>query len=254
MELLDKVALITGASSGIGRATALKFAAEGARLGLAGRDRAALEMLQSELGSGCQSVVLSGDLTVQRDAESAVYGILAAFGGMDVLVNSAGILTIGTIETTSLTAWDEMLDINLRSIFHLMQLSLATLIERRGNIVNVSSVTGLRAFPGVLAYCVAKAGLDQLTRCAAIELATKGVRVNAVNPGVVRTNMHLRGGLNEKAYAEFLDRSRTTHNIGRIGRPEEVADLITLPATPRCEENTETTSGNVGGCCQTSFR
>ena len=91
-----------------------------------------------------------------------------------------------------------MLDINLRAVFILMRESVPTLISRGGNIVNVSSVTGLRAFPGVLAYCVSKAGLDQLTRCAALELASKGVRVNAVNPGVVVTDIHRRGGMSEE--------------------------------------------------------
>ena len=91
-----------------------------------------------------------------------------------MLVNAAGHLSSGTIETTSVEAWDNMLNINLRAVFLLMQKALPSIIERQGNIVNVSSVTGLRAFPGVLAYCVSKAGLDQLTRCAALELAVKG--------------------------------------------------------------------------------
>ena len=114
-----------------------------------------------------------------------------------------------------------------------MQKALPSLIERRGNIVNVSSVTGLRAFPGVLAYCVSKAALDQLTRCASLELAAKGVRVNAVNPGVVVTEIHKRGGMNDEAYAAFLEHSKTTHPLGRTGRPEEIADrwFYILPQT-----------------------
>ena len=98
--------------------------------------------------------------------------------------------------------------------------------SRRGSIVNVSSVTGLRAFPGVLAYCVSKSAIDQLTRCAALELAPKGVRVNAVNPGVVVSNLHRRGGMNEDSYGKFLTRSRETHPLGRPGEPAEIADLI----------------------------
>ena len=96
----------------------------------------------------------------------------------------------------------------------------------KGNIVNISSVTGLRSFPGVLAYCVSKAGLDQLTRCAALELAPKGVRVNAVNPGVVVTEIHKRGGMNEENYEAFLEHSRTTHPLGRVGEPREIAELV----------------------------
>jgi len=90
----------------------------------------------------------------------------------------------------------------------------------------VSSVTGLRAFPNVLSYCVSKAAIDQLTRCAALELAAKGVRVNAVNPGVVVTNLHRRGGMNEDSYSTFLARARETHPLGRPGDAAEIADLV----------------------------
>src|SRR5436190_3543576 len=124
-----------------------------------------------------------------------------------------------------------MMNVNLRSVFHLMQLAAPHLIKTKGNIVNISSVTGLRSFPGVLAYCVSKAGLDQLTRCAALELAAKGVRVNAVNPGVVVTEIHKRGGMNEEAYAKFLEHSRTTHPLGRVGDPSEIADLVLFLAS-----------------------
>ena len=105
-------------------------------------------------------------------------------------------------------------------------LSNGPMIKSKGNIVNISSVTGLRSFPGVLAYCVSKAGLDQLTRCAALELAPKGVRVNAVNPGVVVTEIHKRGGMSEEDYRAFLEHSKTTHPLGRVGDPREIAELV----------------------------
>src|SRR5204863_4733354 len=129
-------------------------------------------------------------------------------------------------ENTTDSAWDEMLDINLRAPFRLMRAATPHLVASRGSIVNVSSVTGLRAFPGVLAYCVSKAGLDQLTRCAALELAAQGVRINAVNPGVVITEIHKRGGLSEEQYDAFLEHSTTTHPLGRVGEPREIAELI----------------------------
>src|SRR5207245_472876 len=115
----------------------------------------------------------------------------------------AGHISSGTIENTSMSAWDAMMNVNLSAVFHLMQLCVPHLIKTKGNIINVSSVTGLRSFPGVLAYCVSKAGVDQLTRCAALELAPKGVRVNAVNPGVVVTEIHKRGGMADEDYANF---------------------------------------------------
>src|SRR5204862_4682549 len=142
------------------------------------------------------------------------------------LVNAAGIIASGTIENTTLADYDLMMNINVRSVFQLTQLALPSIIDRKGNIVNVSSVTGLRAFPGVLAYCVSKAAVDQLTRCAALELAPKGVRVNAVNPGVVMTNLHKRSGMADVAYQNFLEHSKETHPIGRVATADEVAELI----------------------------
>ena len=147
-----------------------------------------------------------------------------------------------------------MLNVNLRAVFNLMQKSVPHLEERRGNIVNVSSVTGLRAFPGVLAYCVSKAGLDQLTRCAALELAARGVRVNAVNPGVVVTEIHKRGGMSEEEYAAFLEHSRSTHPLGRVGEACEVAELILYLASERAAWITGATYSIDGGRAQTCAR
>ncbi len=141
---------------------------------------------------GGRTHTLRAELSREADLDRVVSQTVEMLGGIDVLVNAAGHISSGTIEDTTLPAWDAMLNINLRAVFLLMQKATPTLTARRGNVVNVSSVTGLRAFPGVLAYCVTKAGLDQLTRCAALELASKGVRVNAVNPGVVVTEIHRR--------------------------------------------------------------
>jgi NAD(P)-dependent dehydrogenase (short-subunit alcohol dehydrogenase family) len=183
-----------------------------------------------------------------------VRSILSDFGGIDVLVNAAGIIANGTIENTSLADYDLMMNINVRSLFQLTQLALPSIIERKGNIVNVSSVTGLRAFPNVFAYCVSKAAVDQLTRCAALELAPQGVRVNAVNPGVVRTNLHLNSGMNEDAYAAFVERSKTTHPLGRIGDPEEIANLILFLASSKAAWITGVTYSIDGGRAQTCAR
>jgi NAD(P)-dependent dehydrogenase (short-subunit alcohol dehydrogenase family) len=254
-ELKDKTALVTGASSGIGRATALRFVAAGARVALVGRDEGALAAVAGEAArQGGEAFAVVADVTNERDAERALQECVGRFGGLDVLVNAAGGLSSGTVETTALAAWDAMLNVNLRAVFHLMQLAIPHLATRRGNIVNVSSVTGLRAFPGVLAYCVSKAGVDQLTRCAALELAGKGIRVNAVNPGVVRTQVHRRSGMGEEAYAAFLEHSRTTHPLGRVGEPEEVADLILFLASERAAWITGATYSIDGGRAQTCAR
>lgn len=254
-QFTGKVAFVTGATSGIGHASAIAFANAGAKVVGVGRKTAALNDVEKQIRErGAEVLTIEADLSEVQEAERAVQRALEVFGGIDILVNAAGHLSNGTIENTTLQAWDDMMDVNVRAVFQLMQKALPSLIERRGNIVNVSSVTGLRAFPGVLAYCVSKAALDQLTRCASLELASKGVRVNAVNPGVVVTQIHKRGGMNDDAYAAFLEHSKTTHPLGRTGRPEEIADLILFLASDRASWITGATYSIDGGRGQTCAR
>jgi len=228
----DRVALITGASSGIGEATARRFAQAGASVGLIGRNQENLTQIVNSINQeGGQAFPILADLATSTGPKEAVEKAVEKFGKIDILVNAAGIISMGNISNTSMAAWDEMMHINLRIVFELMQLVLPFMKAPYGNIVNVSSVTGLRSFPGVLAYCVSKAAVDQLTRCAALELAEKGIRVNSVNPGVVVTNLHRRSGMSEENYEAFLERSKTTHPLGRPGTTDEVADLILFLAS-----------------------
>ena len=249
MEFDGKVAIVTGATSGIGMATAFRFAEQGARVAAVGRKKEILSKVQRQ-----NIRTYSVDLTNEQETSTFARRALEDFGGVDILVNAAGIIANGTIENTSLADYDLMMNINVRSVLQLTQLVLPSIIERKGNIVNVSSVTGLRAFPNVFAYCVSKAAVDQFTRCAALELAPKSVRVNAVNPGVVRTNLHLNSGMNEDNYAAFVDRSKTTHPLGRIGQPEEIADLILFLASSKAGWITGTTYSIDGGRAQTCAR
>ncbi len=254
-EFANKVVVVTGATSGIGRAVARRFASEKANVVAVGRNAKALNKVVREIESaGGQSQLTSADVTNESDAQRIVGRAIDRFGRLDVLVNAAGHISSGTVETTELSSWDAMMDVNLRSIFYLMQLATPHLLETKGNIVNVSSVTGLRSFPGVLAYCVYKAGLDQLTRCAALELAPKGVRVNAVNPGVVVTEIHKRGGMSEEDYAKFLEHSKTTHPLGRVGEAGEVADLVFYLASNRAAWITGATYQIDGGRALTCAR
>jgi len=254
-EFKEKVVLITGATSGIGRACALKFAANAANVVAVGRDTDALSGVSKEIeGLGGKSCHVTADLSRDEDSAQVVEQATQAFGGIDVLVNAAGHISSGTIESTTDQAWDSLMNINVRAVFRLMQTALPSIIERHGNIVNISSVTGLRAFPGVLAYCVSKAAVDQLTRCAALELASKGVRVNAVNPGVVVTQIHKRGGMSEAEYAAFLERSKQTHPIGRVGQASEIAELVFFLASDRAAWITGATYSIDGGRGQTCAR
>ena len=250
-----KTAIVTGASSGIGRATAKALVEAGANVVALARGKSRLESLVKECGDAAGRIrIMSGDVTKEKDRKKLVALAEKKFGGIDILVQAAGIIANGTIENTSESQWNEMMDINLTSVYRLMQLALHSITERKGNIVNVSSVTGTRAFPNVLAYCVSKAAVDQLTRCSALELAPKGVRVNAVNPGVVVTNLHRNGGMNEEAYAKFLDHSKDTHPLGRAGTPEEIAELILFLASEKAGWITGVTYSIDGGRAQTCFR
>ena len=252
-DLLNKVFIITGASSGIGKATALIAIERGAKVSFVARRESELKALCSILHAESFEII-PADLTKEENRQRIVNQTIKRFGGIDVLVNAAGIIGNGTIENTTLEFWDNMMDINLRSLFRLTQLALPSIIDRKGNIVNVSSVTGVRAFPNVLAYCVSKAGVDQLTHCAALELGPKGVRINAVDPGVVLTNLHRNSGMQEDAYQKFLEHSKTTHPIGRVGKPEEVAELILFLASDRAGWITGGSFNIDGGRAQTCAR
>ena len=249
----NKVIIVTGASSGIGKATARMAAERGANVSIVARRTNELSALSSQLNSN-QVEAIQADLAKDDDRKKVVDQTLKHFGGIDVLVNAAGIIGNSTIENTTLEQWDTMFDINLRSLFRTTQLALPSLIARKGNIVNLSSVAGVRAFPNVLPYCVSKAGVDQLTYCAALELAQKGVRVNAVNPGVVITNLHKAGGMEEEKYKTFLEHSKSTHPIGRVGKPEEVAELILFLASDRAGWITGASYSIDGGRSQTCAR
>lgn len=250
-----QVAVVTGASSGIGKATAVRLAASGLSVLAVGRDDAALSAVCAGIAAaGGRAERLVMDVTHADGPAVIVRSAKERFGRIDVLVNAAGVIASAGLRETTDQGFDAMLDVNLRASFRLMREAAEALIATKGSVVNLSSVAGTRAFPGLLSYCVSKAAVDQLTRCAALDLAPSGVRVNAVNPGVVVTNLHRRGGMDETRYAAFLDHSKATHPLGRPGTPEEVADLITFLASPAAAWITGETISVDGGRHLTCLR
>ncbi|KAK7866405.1 hypothetical protein R5R35_009827 [Gryllus longicercus] len=231
--LKEKVVLITGASSGIGAGTARVFAKNGARLALCGRQENNLKKVSEECTAlGAREVKsLLGDLTDLNCCKKIICDVIEHYGQLDVLVNSAGRLLNNTIENVTPEQYDDIMNVNTRSIVFLTQYAVPHLTKTKGTIVNVSSVVGIRSFPGILAYCMSKSAVDQFTKCVALELASKGIRVNAVNPGVIKTEVHKRGGMSEAEYKKFLERGKETHALGRVGEPEEVGNAIAFLAS-----------------------
>ncbi|XP_013380564.1 uncharacterized protein LOC106151726 [Lingula anatina] len=233
--LKDKVVIITGASSGIGQGTAIHMASLGCKLTISGRKMDNLQktaQMCEEQGLAKEKIlIVGGDVTDDAAMRELVEKTIDYYGQLDVLVNSAGIVINHNCENIKIEDYDTMMNINCRSVVYLCSLAIPHLVKTKGTIVNVSSVTGLRSFPNVLSYCMSKAALDQYTRCAALELAPKQVRVNAVNPGVIVTEIHKRGGMSEEQYAQFLARTKTTHALGRPGTVDEVAKCISFLAS-----------------------
>ncbi|XP_026470593.1 uncharacterized protein LOC113374842 [Ctenocephalides felis] len=229
MDFKGKVVIITGASSGIGADCAQHLSKLGADLTITGRN---LENLK-KVAEQCEGtpLILNGELTDEAFVKQLIDETIKKYGKLNVLINNAGMLETGTIETTSLDQYDRIMNVNMRSVYHLTMLAVPHLIETKGNIVNVSSVNGIRSFPGVLAYNISKAALDQFTRCVALELALKQVRVNSVNPGVIITEIHKRGGMDDETYKKFLEHCKTTHALGRPGQVSEVSNAIAFLAS-----------------------
>lgn len=251
----DRIAIVTGASSGIGRATALKLAADGFEVLAVGRDDAALaDVCRTIARAGGAADRLVADVTADDTPSRIVAKATTKHDGIDAIVNAAGIIASGDVTATTDAGWDEMMNINVRSPFRLLREAVPALVKRRGSVVNLSSVAGVRAFPNLTSYCVSKAALDQLTRTAALDLAPKGVRVNAINPGVVITNLHRRGGMDETKYAAFLEHSKATHPLGRAGTADEIAALIAYLVSPAAAWVTGDTISIDGGRHLTCLR
>lgn len=230
--LKNKVALVTGAASGIGRAVALLLAREGARVVVsdvqsdAGADTVALVRAQ-----GGEAIFVAADVGKSADAQALVARAVVHYGRLDIAVNNAGIAgpTAPTAEYP-LDGWARVININLSAVFYGMQAQIEAMLKHGGgSIVNMASVLGAVGFPGSVAYTAAKHGVIGLTQVAAVEYGAQGVRVNAIGPGFIETPMVSK--LTEDASVQAM--LLAAHPIGRLGRPAEVAELVVWLASDR---------------------
>ncbi|XP_046562012.1 3-oxoacyl-[acyl-carrier-protein] reductase FabG-like, partial [Haliotis rubra] len=230
----DKVALVTGASSGIGAGTAILFSQLGARVIITGRNEENLEKTAEQCNQDkykVKPVPLIGDLTKENDVQRIVDETTAAAGRLDILVNNAGVFSAVSIETTSLEDFDKIFNINVRSVYNITMLCVPYLVKTKGNIVNVSSIAGLRPFPDILPYSMSKSALNQMTRCVALEMAPKHVRVNAVNPVATDTDIFRRAGFSEEDNAKLLEQCKSVLALGRVAEVIDIANLIAYLAS-----------------------
>jgi len=229
MRLSNRVALITGGNRGIGLATAKLFAEEGAQVMLLGRDQVKGEY---EANLIPKAKFIQGDVTKAEDCQRAVDEASKPFGGLDVLVNCAGIIYRNrTVEQTTEDEWDATFDVNVKGTFLMCKYAMPALRGRKGCIVNLSSYVGMVGFRGASAYAASKAAIINLTRSMALDLARESVRVNAVCPGSVETEMIHTAWKNFGDVEEAQRLWAEKHPLGRIAQPEEIARTILFLAS-----------------------
>src|SRR5918999_2925828 len=237
-EFSGKVAIVAGGALGIGRAAARKLAAGGASVVICSDREDQVERTVEELrGEDLEVRGTRADVTSAADMRSLVDSAVDLYGGVDVLVNSAGVQRYGTVVETEEEVWDEVLNVNLKGIYLASRHAIPQMRQRGGGaIVNVSSVQAFASQRGVAAYTASKGAINALTRAIALDHAQENIRVNAVCPASVDTPM-LRWSANlfrgEKSVEETLEDWGRMHPVGRVARPEEVAEVIAFLAGPR---------------------
>ncbi|XP_060582008.1 3-oxoacyl-[acyl-carrier-protein] reductase FabG-like isoform X2 [Ruditapes philippinarum] len=236
--LRGQVAIITGASSGIGEGVAIKFAQLGCRLTLSGRSTENLQRVNDlckEAGlNQDQILIVPGDITIGANRQTIVQKTVEKFGEINVLVNNAGMIHYNTIGDVTEEKYDELFNCNVKSHVFLTQLAIPHLIKSKGAIVNTSSIGSKKAMPEIGVHCMAKASVDMFTQCLALELAPHGVRVNSINPGTIVSNSARRPWgpyQDEELYQKFLEKQKSAHPLGRVGQPSDCAESVAFLAS-----------------------
>ena len=219
MRLKDKTAIITGGGTGIGLATARAFCQEGAKVILFGRRKEKLEKAVEKLGGS--AIIVQGDMTNNNDLDKLINETLHNFKKIDVLVNNAGLFNGSPLHEISDSQWDEIMDINIRSVFQLTRRVLPVMLSQKyGSIIHISSILGLIAVPQVAAYNVSKGALNQFSRSIAVEYGSSGIRSNSICPGLIATDMTA----DLMKDVDLMKEWSKEYPIGRFGKPEDVAN------------------------------
>lgn len=226
--LQDKVAIVTGASRGIGRATALALADAGAHVAVnyAGSEAAAQQVAEEIKSKGRQALVVQGNVASAEDVERLVKQTIDTFGKVDILVNNAGITRDNLLMRMKEAEWDEVINTNLKGVYNCIKAVTRPMMKQRsGRIINVASVVGVMGNPGQANYVAAKAGVIGLTKSAARELASRGITVNAVAPGFIETDM------TDKLPEDAKQGLMSQIPLNRLGTPQDVAGVISFLAS-----------------------
>ncbi len=221
MDFTDKRVLVTGASRGIGKATAAAFLGHGAKVAVNGSSTETTARAIDELGGGA-IVAAPGDVATKAGCDAVVGAALDGLGGLDVLINYAGVFESGLVEDVDEAAWDRMIDINVKGVFFCTRAAIGALRAAGGNIVNTASVSGLIGHPDSAVYCASKGAVVNMTRALALEFAP-AVRVNCVCPGAVDTDMMRQGLAPGPEVEAALAESAAWHPLNRIATAEEIA-------------------------------